>query len=220
MPLATTEGRPFAARGLCRRLARRARPFAADTGRVIFISSTGVYGEDGGAWVDEDSPCDPTRESAGAMIAAEGIVASTSPWPSLHRAAHGGHLRPRPTAPQARHLSGKPVPARSNNWINLIHVDDAVSAVLAAESLAKPPRVYLISDGHPVDRRECFRYLAKLLGVDSPQMAEPSPEFLAEHHSGSSKRVNNARMRAELAIELKFPSYREGLAALVHESVG
>ena len=98
--------------------------------------------------------------------------------------------------------------------------DDAAAVVLAAEARARPPRTYVVSDGHPAQRRECHRYLAELLGVGPPRLIDPSPNFLASHHSGNNKRVNNARMLAELNVRLLYPTYKEGVPTAVEASGG
>jgi nucleoside-diphosphate-sugar epimerase len=111
---------------------------------------------------------------------------------------------------------GDPLPVPADRVVNLIHVDDAAGVVLAAEGLARPPRTYAVSDGHPVDRRTYLSYLAELSGLGPLQFREPAGDARdqpAGKRRGGNKRVNNARMLAELAVQLVYPSYREGLAA-------
>ena len=97
--------------------------------------------------------------------------------------------------------------------MNLIHVDDAAAAVLAAETYPRPPRTFLISDGQPVLRKDFYAHLARLLGCRPPTFLEPPPESRSTLRSTTNKRVSNRRMREELRLELAYPSYREGLAA-------
>ena len=110
------------------------------------------------------------------------------------------------------------VPAGS--MVNLIHVDDAAAVVLAAESRGRPPRTYLVSDGRPVERRTYLSYLAEVSGLPPPRFCQ-SPEeatglaAAAVETRGGNKQVSNARMLAELGVELAYPSYREGVAASV-----
>ncbi len=99
--------------------------------------------------------------------------------------------------------------------MNLIHVDDAAAVVLAAEEKAQPPRTYCVCDGHPVGRRALYEQLAELLKLPRPEFVEPSPDVEGASRAGADKRVKNARMLAELEVELEYPSYREGLAAIV-----
>ena len=114
---------------------------------------------------------------------------------------------------RAELVSGEPLPIAAGEHVNLIHVEDAAAAVLAAEACAQPPRTYNISDGHPVARRE---YFAELPGSWAASAVVPRPlPGEAIGRRGGDKRVSNARMCAELHVNLAFPTYREGLAAAV-----
>jgi nucleoside-diphosphate-sugar epimerase len=111
-------------------------------------------------------------------------------------------------------ISGEPLSIAAGEHANLIHVEDAAAVVLAAEAHAQPPRIYAISDGHPVERREYLAQLARQFGLPPPAFRDPLPGE-AEGRRGGDKRVNNARMLAELKVTLSYPTYREGLAAAV-----
>jgi nucleoside-diphosphate-sugar epimerase len=176
-----------------------------DVRRVIFISSTGVYAEQNGGWVDEDSPCGPERESGRALLAAEQVLAS-------HRLADRGIILrlagiygPGRLPRQAELASDDPLAVPAGHYINLIHVDDAAAAVLAAESCATPPRTYNIADGHPAERREYLAEVARQLGLQPPAFREPLPDEAANRR-GVNKRVSNRRMLEELELKLKYPS--------------
>ena len=181
--------------------------------RVILISSTGVYAEQGGGWVDETSPCQPSRESGQALLAAERAGRASS-GRSGHRLASRRNLRSRPVAASRELVSGESLPIAAGAYVNLIHVEDAAAAVLAAEAHAQPPRTYIISDGHPVERREYFAELARQFGLPPPSFRDPLPGEAAGRRGGD-KRVSNARMLAELHLKLAYPTCREGLAAAV-----
>jgi nucleoside-diphosphate-sugar epimerase len=116
-------------------------------------------------------------------------------------------------------LAGLPIEAPSEGYLNLIHVDDAASVVIAAEKHAPLPSLYCVSDGHPVVRREYFRELATLLGAPEPTFRPPPAGSPATERASASKRISNRRMLAELGVELQHPSYREGLAAIVQASL-
>lgn len=186
----------------------------ANTPRLIFISSTGVYGEAGGGWVDEDSPCRPTREAGRAFLAAEELLAAhplgvRSIVLRLAGLYGPGRL---PKAPEL--LAGQPMAVPPESYLNLIHVEDAAATVLAAESQARPPRTYVVSDGHPVERREYYRYLAELLHAPAPVFTD-APAKESPHRGQSSKRVRNDRVLREVGLQLAYTSFREGLNALV-----
>jgi nucleoside-diphosphate-sugar epimerase len=180
--------------------------------RVIFISSTGVYAEQEGGWVDESSPASPVRESGRALAAAEAALAAHCLGGLGIILRLAGIYGPGRLPRRAELASGGPLLIATGQQVNLIHVDDAAAAVLAAEAHAQPPRTYLVSDGHPVDRRDYIAELARQLGLPPPAFRDPLPGE-ATGRRGGNKRVSNARMLAELHVKLTYPTYREGLAA-------
>jgi nucleoside-diphosphate-sugar epimerase len=193
----------------------------AGTGRVIYISTTGVYSQTGGAVVDEDSPTEPTREGGRASLAAEQALAG-SPFASrgiiLRLAGIYGPDRI-PLAEPLRRGEALAVPAAGS--VNLIHVDDAARVVLAAEQLAVPagdfPRIYNVSDGHPAIRGEYYAELARLLNAPPPKFTAPAADAPATSRASSDKRISNVRLLRELAMTLQYPTYRDGLRAIVAE---
>ncbi len=189
--------------------------------RFIYISSTGVFGQSDGQWVDEQSPCEPTREGGKACLAAEHLLAE-HPLGSRAIVLRMAGIYGPGRIPRRHDIeAGRPIAAPSDGYLNLIHVEDAADIVLAAEARAVPPCTYLVSDGHPVLRSEYYCELARLLDTGQPQFAEPPLDSPAAQRAGSDKRVSNAKMMSELLPTLVHPSYREGLAAIVaSESAG
>lgn len=184
------------------------------TRRIVMTSSTGVYGQADGRWIDEDSPCRPVREAGRVMLEAEETLRSHPLGDRAIVLRLAGLYGPG-RIPRMRQLAaGEPIVASPGGHLNLIHVDDAAAAVLAAESRATPPRTYLVSDGHPTQQRDFYAQLAGLLGVGPPQFAEPDADTQRAQRGGN-KRVRNGRMLDELGVELQHPTYREGLAAIV-----
>lgn len=191
------------------------RALAPSVQRFIYTSSTGVYGQADGQWVDETAACQPTRAGGVACLEAEKALLAHP----LGRCAvilrlagiYGPGRIPRVKQLQA----GQPIAAPSEGYLNLIHVDDAARVVLAAESRAPGGSIYCVSDGQPVVRREYYEQLARLTGSPPPAFAPPPADSPASQRAGSSKRVRNERLLRELRVTLDYPSYREGLAAIV-----
>jgi nucleoside-diphosphate-sugar epimerase len=187
--------------------------------RLIYISSTSVYGQTGGVWVDEDSPCRPRTENGRIALQAEQVLAAChtlGPRAVILRLAglYGPGRIPRRQALAA----GEPIAAPSQGHLNLIHVADAVQAVLAAEQVrASGLRIYNVADGQPPQRRDYYAQLARLVGGPPPRFTDPSPDAPAARRAESDKRVSNRRMLAELGVELRHPSYREGLSAILRD---
>jgi nucleoside-diphosphate-sugar epimerase len=185
--------------------------------RFIYVSSTGVYGQSDDAWVDEQSPCEPTRDGGRACWQAEQMLCSDRLGRQAIILRMAGIYGPGRIPRRKELRAGVPIEAPSEGYLNLIHVDDAASAVIAAEQQAPLPALYCVSDGDPVVRGEYFRELAALLGAPEPQFREPRPGTQAAERASASKRVSNRRMLTELKFDLLYPSYREGLAAIVRE---
>jgi nucleoside-diphosphate-sugar epimerase len=191
------------------------------TGRVIYISTTGVYSQSGGEIVDERAPTEPTREGGLASLAAERALAASrfaSRGIVLRLAGIYGPQR----IPLAERLCrGEPLAVPAAGTVNLIHVDDAARIVLAAEYLGlsetKTPRIYNVSDGHPAVRAEYYAELARLLGAPPPRFTTPAASAPATARASSDKRISNALLLRELPVALEYPSYREGLRATVRQ---
>ncbi|MEX2173376.1 MAG: NAD-dependent epimerase/dehydratase family protein [Pirellulaceae bacterium] len=185
--------------------------------RLIYISSTGVFGQAAGDQVDEDSACQPTREGGRACLAAEQLLQSSLLADRSIILRLAGIYGPARIPRSKDLLAGRPIDAPAAGWLNLIHVEDAARIVLAAEQQAEPPKLYVVSDGQPVLRDNYYRHLANLLGSPAPRFVEPPADSPAAARAGSDKRVNPWRLYSELSPELLYPSYREGLAAIVAE---
>jgi nucleoside-diphosphate-sugar epimerase len=174
--------------------------------RFVSISSTGVYGQVDGEWVDETSPAEPIDESGRIVREAERLLWSTRPEAVVLRL--GGIYGPdRLLRRQTQLRSDEPMSGDPARWLNLVHVDDAAEAVLAAERRGVAGAVYNIVDDEPVTRQEYYSLLAKLVGA-------PAPRFRAESEGrGTNRRVSNAKARSELEWRPRYASYREGLPA-------
>jgi nucleoside-diphosphate-sugar epimerase len=191
------------------------RALPATVRRFIYISTTSVYGQHDGSWVDEDSPCAPVGESGAVFVEAEKIVQSS--WLSdrsfILRMA--GLYGPGRIPNRGGLIAGKPFSVSPDAYLNLIHVDDAACVVQSIDEHAMPPRTYLVSDGHPVIRRDYYAEAARLLGAPSPMFDDQSPRPPLTSRGATNKRINTARLLAEIPIAIQFPTYREGLAASV-----
>lgn len=186
--------------------------------KLIFISSTSVYGQSAGEWVDEDSPCTP--ESAGGKICLEAEHRVREFFPPDQSDRGGAILRlagiygpGRLIGRRDQLLQGTPIEASPDAWLNLIHVADAVAAVRVMAAREVSSRTWLLSDEHPLQRREFYSLLADLVGA-------PAPTFTGGS-DGLNKRCDSRRIRAAYDLQLTFPSAREGLpAALQQEDRG
>jgi nucleoside-diphosphate-sugar epimerase len=183
--------------------------------RFIYISTTGVYGNGNGEWVDEDTPTDPQREGGRASLAAEDIL-STSPFADRGVVLRLAGIYGPERVPFLEKLkAGEAIPAVSEGFLNLIHVDDAAEVVVAAGQLNRKRGVYCVSDGHPVERGEYYTEVARRIGSAPPTFVKPDLNSPRAQRAEANRRVKNTRMLAELGVELRYPDYRAGLAAIL-----
>jgi nucleoside-diphosphate-sugar epimerase len=180
--------------------------------RFLYISTTGVYAASEHDEVDEDSPCKPNTPGAMAHFEAERLLLA-SPFADRAVVLRMAGLYGDERIPRLDDLrAGRPIAAAGEGFVNLIHVDDAAAVVIAAEEQGTPGRIYNVSDGRPVNRREYLTEVARLIGAPEPIFVEPAENAVPTRGS-ASKRIGNRSLMAELGAELQYPSFREGLAA-------
>lgn len=182
--------------------------------RIIYISSTGVYGQTDGGWVDEDSATCPRREGGRVCLEAEGVLRAARLGRSAIVLRLAGLYGPGRIPRRDVLAAGQPIAADPDVWLNLIHVDDAACIVALAARRAPLARTYTVTDGRPAKRREFYETLSRLIGVSPPRF-EPG---LHRRGGGSNRRVSNRRLMRELAPRLRYPSFRVGLAEIVGQA--
>ncbi|MFM7136678.1 MAG: NAD-dependent epimerase/dehydratase family protein [Planctomycetota bacterium] len=173
--------------------------------RVIFSSSTGVWGDERGGIVSEATPTDPSRDAGRVLVAAEQRLAAhpAGPGTALRFAGLYGPGR----LPRLADLrAGRPIAADPESWLNLVHVDDAARVVATVADAPAPHPLYVVSDGTPVLRRDWYRRVAELAAAPPPAWDESAPRS-----RGGDKRVDSALVWADLGIS---PAHRDALAAL------
>lgn len=176
-------------------------------GRFIYTSSTGVYGGTDGEEVDEETPAAPVDDSGRILLEAEQTLLSRLPEAIILRLA--GLYGPG-RVPSVDRLRSGELPGDPDAWLNLIHVDDAAAAVLAAAERGVPGRIYNVCDGRPVRRRDFYDFAAKLLGLAPPRFIGGT----TSRRPGLSRRVSSRRAFQELDLRPAYPTFEEGLAAL------
>jgi nucleoside-diphosphate-sugar epimerase len=179
--------------------------------RTIFVSSTAVYGQTRGEWVDETSPTEPTHFSGKRLLEAEALLRESG-LPSLVLRL-GGIYGPRRTRLVDEVRQGRAALSRGGpRYTNRIHRDDCVGALDHLIELAEPADCYLGVDSEPEDEAVVLRWLAGVLGTTPPRVAGDQRRT---PRSGS-KRCRNARL-VESGYAFRYPSYREGYGALLAE---
>jgi len=173
--------------------------------RVLLVSSSAVYGEHGGDWVDEDTPPAPPGFNGEVLLEAERWLAAQSPVSIVLRLA--GLYGPGRMQWLERLRAGQVVAPRTlPHWANRIHVDDAAAAVVHLLQLDDPLPLYLGVDNTPLPLDVLYDHLAGLIGAP-PADDGPAPVGVG------SKRLSNARLRASGFVP-QWPDARDGYAAL------
>jgi len=183
---------------------------------VGYLSTTGVYGDHGGAWVDEDTALNPTTRRGALRARAEADWQATGLPVHIFRLAgiYGPGRGPfsKVRAGTARRI------IKPGQIFSRIHVEDIAQVVAASIDHPAPGRVYNVCDNDPAPPQDVIGHAAELLGLPLPpevdfETADLPP--MARSFYGESKRVSNARIRDELGVKLIYPSYRDGLPALL-----
>lgn len=201
------------------------RAFGAALGKaeldwVGYLSSTSVYGDAGGGRVTEATPPNPSGETGRRRLAAE------EGWRALHRQhgvpvhvfrlagiyGPGRSMIDRVRAGTARRI------VKPGHVVARIHVDDIVEVLRASIARPRPGAVYNVADDLPAATEEVVSHASELLGV-APPAAEPLDQAdlspMARGFYENDRIIDNALIRSELGISLRYPDYRTGLAAIL-----
>jgi uncharacterized protein YbjT (DUF2867 family) len=175
--------------------------------RVVYLSTTGVYGP--AHHVDETTPADPRTERQRLRVAAEQAVFA-GPWEALvlrpaaiYGPGRGAHVAMR----EGRYkLAGD-----GSGFISRIHVEDLAAVVRAAID-SDLIGAYPVADDRPCSQREMAEFIAELTGLPVP-LAVPTEQ--ADETRRGDRRVDGRAIRRLLGVELRYPSYREGVPAAI-----
>ena len=190
--------------------------------RILLISTSGVYGDCGGALVDETRPPAPVADRALRRFDAEQAL---SAWGEAEGAETvilrvAGIYGPG-RLPVARLRKGAPmVPESEAPWTNRIHVDDLVTVCRAAMAHAPAGGLYNVSDGNPGNMTDYFNRVADALGLPRPPLI-PLAEAEGRLSAGmlsylrESRRLDNSRMLSLSGVTLRYPTLGQGLAASI-----
>ncbi|WP_431635895.1 NAD-dependent epimerase/dehydratase family protein [Dyella sp. KULCS107] len=174
--------------------------------RVLFVSSTAVYGEAGGAWVDEETPPDPPGFNGAVLWEAERWLAA-QPSTGIALRLAGLYGPGRLQLIERLRAGAASVPRAQTHWSNRIHVEDAAAAIVHLLALPDPQALYIGADDTPLPIDVLYDHLAVLAGAPRPA-GGPAPADVA------SKRLSNTRLRAS-GWAPRWPDARDGYAALL-----
>lgn len=193
------------------------RARASDLEWAGYLSTTGVYGDHGGDWVDEDTPLSPStrrgqwrKEAEAAWAAIPGLPLHIFRLAGIYGPGRGPFAKVR--AGTARRI------IKPNQVFSRTHVDDIAQVVAASIARPAPGTAYNVCDDDPAPPQDVIEHAAHLLGLPIPpaeafETAEMTP--MARSFYAESKRVRNDRIKDTLGVKLIYPTYKEGLAALL-----
>ncbi len=188
---------------------------AASPAWVGYLSTTGVYGDRQGGWVDETTPVQPLSDRGRRRVAAEQEWLDSGLPVHVFRLAGiygpGRNALERLRSGQARRVF------RPGQIFCRIHRDDIAQALRASSERPNPGRVYNLADDVPAPPQDVVEFAAELLGIEPPELvafaeADLSPMALSFYRE--SKKVCNRRLKEELGVSLMYPGYKEGLRAI------
>jgi nucleoside-diphosphate-sugar epimerase len=188
---------------------------AAAPKKFVYTSSTGVYGQDDGSLVTESAPTEPATDTGRILVEAERVLLDAAQhrgFPAVMLRVAGiygpgrGHYLKQFLQNEAR------IEGDGERFLNMIHRDDVVGAILAALARGQPGAIYNACDDEPVSQADLFRWLARELARPMPPSVADDPDA-PPRRGATSKRVSNQRLRGELSWQPRFPTFRDGFRA-------
>lgn len=182
-----------------------------------YLSTTGVYGHTQGQWVDEQSPVNPGnlrsqhRVTIEQQLLSSGLPIHIFRLPGIY--GLGRSIFDRIKAGRAKHI------IKPGHVFSRIHVDDIVQTLWASMQNPTPGEVYNIADDQPSEPRDLLLEGARLLGIEPPEpilFADASLSPMGQSFWQECRRVSNQKIKHVLGINLFYPSYKEGLRAILN----
>ena len=183
---------------------------------LIYVSSTGVYGDFDGQWVDESSTTQPLRPGGKACLKAEQLIRESDLANRSTLLRFAGIYGADRVPTKERIKAGEWKKLSSAGFLNLIHVDDGAKIIDRIAQTEPAGETYLVSDGNPVLRRDYYSYIAECLGAEKIPRSETAVDPKVGR-SGSSKRISNKKLVEQFQVEFDYPDYRAGLKQAMAE---
>ena len=176
--------------------------------RFAYVSSTSVYGQRDGEWIDETAATEPEEPTGQVVLEAESLLRSRLATAIVLR--FSGIYGPGRLLRRKSIEAGEPIVGDADKWLNLIHVADGATCALTAAERAEAGSIINVCDDEPVRRRDYYTTMARLLGATEPRFEPPPADAPTPPHERGNRRIRNRRLR-DLGVSLAFPNYRVGL---------
>ncbi len=185
---------------------------------IGYLSSTAVYGDHGGGWVDESTELQPSSKRGSRRAKAEGQ------WMSLYKACGlpvhifrlAGIYGPGRSALDSVRAGVARRIDKPGHAFSRIHVDDIVQVLMASMLNHAPGSIYNLADDNAAPSHEVIKYACEMLGLNVPPLipfAEADMAPIARSFYSDNKRIHNDKIKQELGVTLRYPDYRSGLQA-------
>lgn len=190
--------------------------------RIVYTSSTGVYGQNDGSLVDETSPAEPATETARVLVETEQVllaVGREKNFPAMVLRAAGiygpgrGYLLKQFLRGEAR------IEGAGARTLNMIHRDDLIRAIIATLERGRAGEIYNAVDDEPVSQLEFFQWLAAKLGKPLPPTV-PEDAAAPRKRGLTNKRITNWKLKAELDFTFTYPGFRSGYSTEIQRLSG
>ena len=181
-----------------------------------YLSTTGVYGDHAGGWVDETTPTNPGQPRSAERLATErawqALGATLFRLPGIY--GPGRSAIDQVKAGTARRID------KPGQVFSRIHVEDIAATVLAAIARPSPEAIYNVADDLPASTADVIAHACELLAAPVPPLVPwaeiaPTMSAMARSFYAENRRVRNDRIKRELGVTLRYPTYREGLCAIL-----
>lgn len=187
---------------------------------ILYLSTIGVYGDHGGAWVDEDAPPAPASGRSRLRLEAERawLEAGAGSGATVHLLRLAGIYGPGSSQIDSLRAGRARRIVKPGQVFNRIHVEDIAAICAALLGYRGGRRIWNVADDEPAPPQDVVAHAARLLGLPAPPeepFADADLSPMSRSFYAENKRVSNRALREELGLALRYPTYREGLAALL-----
>lgn len=187
---------------------------------VGYLSATSVYGDTQGEWVTEENPCNPHTSQGEERLKAEEAWHKALPQTHIFRLT-GIYGLGRSVVEQLLTGTARKI-IKPGHTLGRIHMDDIIHVLDASYTHPNPGRTYNVTDDLPAPTADVIDYAASLMGITSPTgvvyedaVAQGLLSLMMMGFYNAHRRVDNTRIKQELGVTLKYPTYKEGIKAIL-----
>jgi nucleoside-diphosphate-sugar epimerase len=182
--------------------------------KFLYTSSTSVYGQTDGSLVAETSPTEPTADMARTLVETEKVLlnAAAANFPALILRVAGIYGPGRGYWFKQFLQGDAAIEGDGERFLNMVHRDDVVGAIIAALEKGRPGQIYNVADNEPITQLDLFRWLASASGKEMPSLGAPEKQG-ERKRAWTNKKISNQKLKTELGYQFKYSTFRDGYTA-------